>query len=54
MLEGTLVCPTETEEQEEVQGSYELSWKEVILGIFVGGREFSDRLNQAIEEAYNL
>lgn len=55
MLEGTIVCPTtEIEDQEEIQGNLEFSWKEILVGIFAGGREFSDRLNEAIEEAYNL
>lgn len=54
MLEGTLSIPAAVEDEEEVQGTYEFSWTEIVLGIFAGGREFSDKVNKAIEEAYNL
>lgn len=54
MLEGTISIPAEIEEEEEVRGTKEFTWSEILLGIFAGGKEFSNRLNQAIEEAYNL
>ena len=40
------------ETEEEIKGSREFSFAEILKGILFGGKDFVDEVNQAVDDAY--
>ena len=38
--------------EEEIKGSREFSFAEILKGILFGGKDFVDEVNQAVDDAY--